>query len=287
MFAQLTPIFLGRANKLKSPIRYPGGKSRHIKHLAPLLPKEKIREYREPFCGGASMFFYLKSIGFADQYWINDKFELLANFWKQLQNTPASYEIMDRLYRIKNECTVEHVRLIAGYFKEELSFKQLCSFLSPLEQATYFFLINRCSFSGSTLSGGLSKKCERFTKSSIDKLSGANRILQGVKITNLDYMEMFDAKYGNFYFLDPPYTNGKKLYGNSGDLQEFNHRELAAVLDEIDHRWMLTYDNSPLIKELYKDYNIHEISITSSMNNCSKEKKQKRVTELVITNYET
>ena len=39
---------------LKTPLRYPGGKSRAVPKLCQWLPAE-ITEYREPFLGGGSM----------------------------------------------------------------------------------------------------------------------------------------------------------------------------------------------------------------------------------------
>lgn len=42
---------------IKSPLRYPGGKSKAIKFIAPLIPK--FKEYREPFLGGGSGYNYL------------------------------------------------------------------------------------------------------------------------------------------------------------------------------------------------------------------------------------
>jgi site-specific DNA-adenine methylase len=43
---------------IKSPLRYPGGKSRAIKFITQLIPE--FKEYREPFVGGGSVFVYLK-----------------------------------------------------------------------------------------------------------------------------------------------------------------------------------------------------------------------------------
>ena len=60
-------------SKIKSPLRYPGGKSRAIKQILPQIPVN-IREYREPFFGGGSVFFAVKQL-FGQQiktYWIND-----------------------------------------------------------------------------------------------------------------------------------------------------------------------------------------------------------------------
>ena len=47
-------------SELKTPLRYPGGKSRAVKKMAQWLPDMKnYREYREPFIGGGSFALYL------------------------------------------------------------------------------------------------------------------------------------------------------------------------------------------------------------------------------------
>ena len=44
--------------KVKSPLRFPGGKSRALKQILPIIPE--FKEYREPMVGGGSVFFALK-----------------------------------------------------------------------------------------------------------------------------------------------------------------------------------------------------------------------------------
>jgi DNA adenine methylase len=69
-------------SKIKSPLRYPGGKSRAIKQILPQITLN-IREYREPFLGGGSVFFAVKQL-FDQQikaYWINDLNPDLYHFY--------------------------------------------------------------------------------------------------------------------------------------------------------------------------------------------------------------
>jgi len=67
---------------IKSPWRYPGGKSRAIKTIAPLIPG--FEQYREPFVGGGSLFIYLKQVFSKRKFWINDLYFDLANFLANL-----------------------------------------------------------------------------------------------------------------------------------------------------------------------------------------------------------
>src|ERR671925_709187 len=79
----------------KSPLRYPGGKSRAIQQMKFLLPKE-FEEYREPFVGGGSFFIYLRQKQPNLKIWINDLNPELYYFWKyaQLDSLKLANEIM-------------------------------------------------------------------------------------------------------------------------------------------------------------------------------------------------
>ena len=55
---------------IKSPLRYPGGKSRALKLISKLLPE--FDEYREPFLGGGSIFIYAKQRFPNKKFWVND-----------------------------------------------------------------------------------------------------------------------------------------------------------------------------------------------------------------------
>ena len=68
---------------IKSPLRYPGGKSRAVERIAALIPS--FDEYREPFLGGGSVFIHLKQLFPNRQFWVNDLYLELATFWQQIQ----------------------------------------------------------------------------------------------------------------------------------------------------------------------------------------------------------
>src|ERR1035441_8758735 len=65
---------------IKSPLRYPGGKSRAIETIALIVPK--FDEFREPFLGGGSLYIYLKQKEPTKKFWINDLYYPLYKFWE-------------------------------------------------------------------------------------------------------------------------------------------------------------------------------------------------------------
>ena len=85
---------------LKTPLRYPGGKSRAVVKLLQFLPDlTQVKEYREPFLGGGSVALHMTQTYPHLEIWVNDLYEPLVNFWQQLQD--ESNEITTRLKAFK------------------------------------------------------------------------------------------------------------------------------------------------------------------------------------------
>ena len=139
-----------------------------------------------------------------------------------------------------------------------------------LQQSIQYFIINRCSFSGSTLSGGFSQEAsnKRFTLSSIKKIEELD--FTNIEIYNDDFYEFINNFNisSSLMFLDPPYylENKSKLYGNNGDLhQDFNHELLCDLLNT-KKNWIITYNNCEYIRNLYKDFIIIDVNWSYGMN---------------------
>ncbi len=263
---------------IKSPLRYPGGKSRAIKFIAPLIPE--FDEYREPFIGGGSVFVFLKQKYPNKKFWINDIYENLFLFWKYAQTQPE--KLIAQIQYWKNT---------------EVNGKDLFRFLlenidkfEELKKAAAFFVFNRITFSGTTESGGFSNAAfkKRFTQSSIERVKDLSKILNNTRITNFDYQKVIEEKGENvFLFLDPPYYSATKsaLYGKNGNLHKtFDHERFAEVLKKTNHKWLITYDDSKYIRELFSFANIEEWNLTYGMRNVGENGNQNGK-ELFISNY--
>lgn len=267
-------------NIMKSPLRYPGGKSRAIQQMKFLLPME-FDEYREPFVGGASFFIYLKQKYPKSKYWINDLNPELYYFWKLAQID--SEKLAREVAKVKKERTNGQ-----DLFNELVSVD--VNVLTEFERAVRFFVLNRITFSGVVESGGYSNLAfvGRFTDSSIERLAKLGDIMEGVKVTNLDYREMLaDGSENVFTFLDPPYFKAtkSKLYGKNGILHtEFNHEGLAFSMKKCQHSWLITSDDSPEIRKNFDFANIYEWELQYGMNNY-KQGKADKGNELFISNY--
>ena len=87
-------------SSLKTPLRYPGGKSRAVKKMAEFFPLfSDYKEFREPFLGGGSVALYVCQMYPHLDIWVNDLYEPLYTFWKQLQLN--GNEIKNELLQLK------------------------------------------------------------------------------------------------------------------------------------------------------------------------------------------
>jgi DNA adenine methylase len=267
--------------EIKSPLRYPGGKSRAVQQMKFLLPKE-FEEYREPFVGGGSFFIYLRQKQPNLKIWINDLNPELYYFWKYTQ--ADSEKLAREVQKVKKE------RKDGQDLFNELVNINIDS-LTEFERAVRFFVLNRITFSGVVESGGYSKLAfeSRFTESSIERVSKMGPILEDIKITHLDYRELLsDSDKKVFTFLDPPYFKAtkSKLYGKNGVLHTgFNHEEFADEMKKCKHSWLITYDDSPEIRKNFSFAKIYEWELQYGMNNY-KQGKAEKGSELFITNYD-
>lgn len=264
---------------LKSPLRFPGGKSRGLERIIPLIPP--FREFREPMVGGGSVFFRLKQMYPEREYWINDINYDLYCFWKiaQQQNSALVSEVL-RIRETTQEGRKLFYELLERYGTGD-----------ELERAIRFFVLNRISFSGTVDSGGYSEQAfqGRFTLSSIANLRCAEKILQGVRITNWDYEQVLKEPGEEvFIFLDPPYytATASRLYGRRGELHlQFDHERFARAVFACPHKWLITYDNCPEIRRRFQDYYIVEWQLQYGMTNYKKPSARPGK-ELFIANYD-
>lgn len=223
----------------RSPLRYPGGKNRAIKSIYSIIP---IKETKlcSPFLGGGSLELActptMKVHG-------SDIFQPLVTFWKVLLEN--SNQLADRVAQYLPIFTRTEFYALQ---------KRFLHLDSDLETAAAFYVLNRSSFSGTTLSGGMSPDHPRFTESSIQRL-------RDFKVTNFevrcaDYRDVIPKHDDWFLYLDPPYKIDQQLYGINGNTHKgFDHGALAALLLKRE-RWIMSYNDCEEIRKLYPRHKI-------------------------------
>ena len=232
-----------------------------------------------PFLGGGSFEFYLQN-KYGLNIVANDKFCPLHTFWITCKN--RNNELCSELYKHATTTTKEQFLEARDNIMDETD---------ELKKAVSYFIINRCSFSGATLSGGFSLESaeKRFTKSSVDRVGQLD--LSAFSMYNEDFEEFINEHHQqkSLMFLDPPYYLEKKskLYGKNGDMHEhFDHQKLFESLSGTTN-WFMTYNDCEFIRELYKDFTIIEAEWSYGMANVkskkvNEKKSQKKSSEIVI-----
>jgi DNA adenine methylase len=192
----------------KSPLRYPGGKTRAVKEIIKYLPK--MDKLFSPFFGGGSLEIELANFGV--KVFAYDIFEPLVYFWRCLLENPIKLaNKVEEFYPISKEKFYELRETIETYKEDNFLY------------ASIFFVLNRSSFSGSTLSGGMSPNHPRFNKPSIERLRNF-KCENIVSIESSDFEKSFKKNTDKFVYADPPYLIKSNLYGNKGDAHKnFNH----------------------------------------------------------------
>lgn len=245
---------------IKSPLRYPGGKSRAVSILYQFVPIG-TKELCSPFFGGGSFEIYCAQKGI--RVYGYDDFQPLVDFWQCLLKDPDKLaDAVEKYYPLKKE---DFYKLQKIHIESQ----------NNLERATIFYVLNRTSFSGSTLSGGMASgglyDNPRFTKSSITRLR--NFKINNLTVKQMDFRKSIPTHNDMLLYLDPPYLIENKLYGRKGDLhRDFDHEGLFEILKKRD-KWILSYNDSKEVKDLYADfYNENpEWSYGMSINKSSRE----------------
>ena len=275
---------------LKTPLRYPGGKSKAIKTLSPWFPKT-ISEYREPFIGGGSIAIEITKSNPDIPVWINDLYVPLYNFWVQLRD--RGEELSERVREEKQRTLDEGDKDKVTAKAKELfnKYKEEIDTYDDFEKAVAFFIMNKCSFSGLTENSTFSKTASNsnFSLVGADKLAQFSKVIRKWKITNIDYSEVMKAHGSSdtFVFLDPPYDIKDFLYGKNREMHKsFDHDRFADDVYNCVHKFMITYNVNDRLMELYKNYNLKEWKLRYSMAHRGDKGTDENIkTELLVTNY--
>ena len=270
---------------LKTPLRYPGGKSRACSKMDQYLLKvSDSKEYREPFLGGGSVAIHITKKYPHLDVWVNDLYTPLCTFWKVLQDD--GYRLYKRLQELKSKYPSR------GTAKD--LFLQSKDYLTqggkePLWTAAAFYVVNKCSFSGLTEASSFSPQASdnNFSMRGIDKLPGYSQIIKNWKITNLSYEEMLTDDREVFTYLDPPYDIKDNLYGRKGSMHKrFDHDKFAADCDRFVGPQLISYNSDQLVRDRFEGWNASEFDLTYTMRSVGEYmREQQKRKELLLFNY--
>jgi DNA adenine methylase len=207
-----------------------------------------------PFLGGGSIELKLASQGV--EIYGYDCFTPLIEFWQELLYQPK--QLARRVIRCLPLSRTRFYHLQESFF----------SIKRKNKRATVFYVLNRASFSGTTLAGGMSLIHPRFTKAAIKSLG--NFKTKNFHVKEMDFRQSIPLHANDFLYLDPPYMINSKLYGVKGELQQaFDHNTLAQLLYKRSS-WLLSYNDCSEVRRLYKNYRIIKVAWSYGMNGSKK-----------------
>jgi site-specific DNA-adenine methylase len=272
---------------LKTPLRYPGGKSRACVKMDPYFPDlRNYTEFREPFLGGGSVAIHITKKYPDLNIWVNDLYEPLVNFWQHLQM--FGVDMKNKLVDLKSKHnTPDKAREL--FLKSKVCINE--PILSNLDRAVSFYVVNKCSFSGLTESSSFSEQASNnnFSMRGIEKLPEYSKIIAKWRITNYSYDYLLDGERSSFVYLDPPYDIKDNLYGRKGSMHKgFDHDKFAADCNANNMDMLVSYNTDQLVKNRFLGgkWNAAEFDLTYTMRSVGEYmREQKKRKELLLFNY--
>ena len=237
-------------------IRYPGSKTKHVKFLAEYFPKEKFA-YQESMCGGAALAFHLLETERVTQVTLADIDWGIAALWETVLRNP--------------EELISLVREFQPSVSEFFSFRESTP-STVLGAAFRKLALHQMSYSGlGTMAGPIGGRsqtgkykvdCRWNPKRLESNIRKAHALLNTVPTSVYHAPAMNLIDYSGWQYLDPPYVKeGPKLY----EFGEFDHQALAAILQGKD-KWVLSYDYTPEVLDLYSWAYVTPVDVTSHMH---------------------
>tara|TARA_R100000329_G_scaffold148794_1_gene138167 strand:+ start:130 stop:963 length:834 start_codon:yes stop_codon:yes gene_type:complete len=272
----------------KTPLRYPGGKSRACTKMDQYFPDLRdYVEFREPFLGGGSVAIHISKKYPHLKITVNDLYEPLINFWLQLQKSGKELEENIKNYKSTHPEPIS-ARELFNESKKRVNDQKFDS----LERASAFYIVNKCSFSGLTESSSFSQQASisNFSMRGIEKLSGYSELITNWNITNNPYEDLIENDIHDdiFMYLDPPYDIKDNLYGKKGEMHKsFDHDKFADDCDKSDIDMLVSYNSNQLVKDRFKDWTAAEFDLTYTMRSVGEYMRdQQKRKELLLLNYE-
>lgn len=258
-----------------SPLRYPGGKGKLVPFFERLLKDNDLNDgtYIEPYVGGGAVALSLLLREYVQSIIINDKDRSIYAFWHSV------------LYNVDELCSlITDTPVNMESWNKQRSIQKEKQEANLLELGFSTFFLNRTNRSGIIKAGVIGGKNQtgnfkmdaRYKKEElIRRIRRINAYADRIELHNEDAIGLIKGispqlPENSLIYFDPPYyKKGDDLYMNY--YSDNDHRLISETIhQEEKHVWVLTYDNSDFIKELYKDFRSKEFQLNYSANNNGK-----------------
>lgn len=268
------------AGKAIGLLQWKGGKFHLAEFIISRMPHHS--KYREVFFGGGHVFWQK---GLCAENVVNDLNSHLVNLYRVLADPNQS-----QLLKIRLRNTLYSKELFDEYHAIYWN-KDKYAFYPPIERAYMYLYLNKVSFNGEFQhfakrpDAGALYNIEGNLDAIHKKLRAGNTVIENSHFK--DFIPAYDGK-DVFFYLDPPYwvtteSQGSTYYEKVMKADE--HEELYNILKKTKGKWLMSYDDVPIIRELYSEF---EIMNTKEMHQSSASATGKTVfkSELLIANYD-
>lgn len=237
------------------------GRKKPIQYVIKNISPKEFNKYVEPFVGSGDIYFVM-DLDPNTPAVINDLDPEIATAFKILKSNPN----IDNIDRFKNK-SLEEVR---NFMKQ--------SHTSPIDKLAKI-IYDLCGTFGGKAQGAKIYKNPNI-EPKLRKIPKYAEYMKNTKVLNQDYKSVIKSNdsVDTYFYLDPPYESSKGLYSKS----EFNYEELANVLSKVKGKFVLSLNDSPNIRNLFKQFKIRSIRVEGHGGSSIGEKTRK---EVIIKNF--
>jgi DNA adenine methylase len=257
---------------LKPPHGWVGGKSKLAKQIVALIP-ENHSLYIEVFGGALNVLYAKKQNGGGYREVANDFNSDLVGLHRAIRTNPA------RLQKYLNELFISR-EIFEDIKKKELKPRD------KIEAAAFFFYQVQISFGSEGDNFAMHAKSRKPSNIYKDFYKWSDR-LKMVTIENMDFEKLINNydREEAFFYCDPPYVGTESYYKNKKTFDLDDHKRLHKALKSIKGKFLLSYNDCELVRELYADFRIVESDKFNYTLGANVHNKKKEVVELFIMNY--
>lgn len=247
-----------------------------------------FNRYFEPLVGGGALFFDLAP----REAVINDFNEELINTYRQIKDRPAELIALLQLHKENN--SKAYYLDVRGADRDGRIKR-----MSDVERAARILYMLRVDFNGLyrvNAKNQFNVPYGRYKNPKIvdsELLHSISEYLNENDITflNTDFEEAVkDVRKGDFVYFDPPYvpvtaTSSFTSYTHEGFSYEeqIRLRDTCRYLNERGAYIMLSNSASPLVEELYREFNIYYVE--TQRTNGAQPSSRGKISEIIVTNY--
>lgn len=271
------------AVKVRPVLKWVGGKSRLLPEILPRLPAA-FHAYHEPFIGGGALFFSLGA-----------------------QETPRNFYLSDlnqaliEVYEALRDCVDDVIMFLRQHEYESAYYYQIRALdpqrLSLPERAARVLYLNKTCYNGlyrENKSGQFNVPFGRYKNPNIcdePNLRAASAVLSRAQVEQRHFSTVLEtARAGDFVYFDPPYyplsaTANFTAYSRYGfsEQDQIVLRDVFAELTKRGVYTMLSNSDTPFIRELYADFNVHTVFAARAIN--SKAGARGKISEVLVCGY--